>query len=120
MGEFVTPTGLNRKTLQELRVEFENKFKQVFGVTFETAVDSPNGLLVSQLALSYNDLWELAQDLLQPRPEPGRRRGSTHARPSTAFRVNRPCPAPSMPSSILAVTARRSRLAPSQSGNAAT
>ena len=63
MGEFVTSTGLNRKTLQELRVEFENKFKQVFGVTFETAVDSPNGLLVSQLALSYNDLWELAQEI---------------------------------------------------------
>ena len=63
MGEFVTPTGLNRKTLQELRVDFENKFKQVFGVTFETAVDSPNGLLVSQLALSYNDLWELAQEI---------------------------------------------------------
>ena len=63
MGEFVTPTGLNRKTLQDLRVEFENKFKQVFGVTFETAVDSPNGLLVSQLALSYNDLWELAQEI---------------------------------------------------------
>lgn len=63
MGEFVTPTGLNRKTLQELRVEFENKFKQIFGVTFETAVDSPNGLLVSQLALSYNDLWELAQEI---------------------------------------------------------
>lgn len=63
MGEFVTSTGLNRKTLQELRLEFENKFKQVFGVTFETAVDSPNGLLVSQLALSYNDLWELAQEI---------------------------------------------------------
>ena len=63
MGEFVTSTGLNRKTLQELRVEFENKFKQVFGVTFETAVDSPNGLLISQLALSYNDLWELAQEI---------------------------------------------------------
>lgn len=63
MGEFVTPTGLNRKTLQDLRVEFENKFKQVFGVTFETAVDSPNGLLISQLALSYNDLWELAQEI---------------------------------------------------------
>lgn len=63
MGEFVTSTGLNRKTLQELRVEFENKFKQVFGVAFETAVDSPNGLLISQLALSYNDLWELAQEI---------------------------------------------------------
>ena len=63
MGEFVTHTGLNRKTLQDLRVEFENKFKLVFGVTFETAVDSPNGLLVSQLALSYNDLWELAQEI---------------------------------------------------------
>jgi Uncharacterized homolog of phage Mu protein gp47 len=63
MGTYVTESGLKRKTLQELRVEFENKFKQVFGVTFETAVDSPNGLLVSQLALSYNDLWELAQEI---------------------------------------------------------
>lgn len=63
MGEFVTPTGLNRKTLQDLRVDFENKFKLVFGVTFETAVDSPNGLIISQLALSYNDLWELAQEI---------------------------------------------------------
>ena len=63
MGVFVTETGLKRKTLQELRLEFENKFKQVFGVAFETAVDSPNGLLVSQLALSYNDLWELAQEI---------------------------------------------------------
>lgn len=63
MGEFVTSTGLNRKTLQELRLEFENKFKQVFGVSFETAVDSPNGLIISQLALSYNDLWELAQEI---------------------------------------------------------
>lgn len=63
MSEFVTSTGLNRKTLQELRLEFENKFKQVFGVAFETAVDSPNGLLISQLALSYNELWELAQEI---------------------------------------------------------
>lgn len=70
MAEFVNTTGLNRKTLQELRLDFENKFKQVFGVSFETSVDSPNGLLISQLALSFNDLWELAQEVFVSR-DPG-------------------------------------------------
>ena len=60
MGEFVTSTGLKRKTLQELRLEFENGFKRVFGPEFETSVDSPNGLLISQLSLAFSKLWDLA------------------------------------------------------------
>ena len=55
--EYVTDTGLKKKTLQELRTETENGLKQVFGVGFETAVDSPNGLLISQLALANSRLW---------------------------------------------------------------
>lgn len=61
--EYVTETGLKKKTLQELRTETENGLKQVFGVGFETAVDSPNGLLISQLALANSRLWDLAQEI---------------------------------------------------------
>lgn len=60
---YVTDTGLKKKTLQELRTETENGLKQVFGVGFETAVDSPNGLLISQLALANSRLWDLAQEI---------------------------------------------------------
>ena len=61
--EYVTDTGLKKKTLQELRTETENGLKQVFGVGFETSVDSPNGLLISQLALANSRLWDLAQEI---------------------------------------------------------
>lgn len=64
---YVTDTGLQRKTLQELRLELENAFKQVFGVSFETSVDSPNGLLISQLALALSNQWELAQEVFVSR-----------------------------------------------------
>lgn len=61
--EYVTDTGLKKKTLQELRIETENGLKQFFGVGFETSVDSPNGLLISQLALANSRLWDLAQEI---------------------------------------------------------
>lgn len=67
MGRFVTETGLKRKTLQEIRVELETALKGVFGPEFETAVDSPNGQLISQLALSNSNLWELAQEVYDSR-----------------------------------------------------
>lgn len=63
MGTYVTETGLKRKTLQEIRSELEADFKEVFGPDFETAVDSPNGLLISQLASSLSDVWELAYEV---------------------------------------------------------
>lgn len=67
MGRFVTETGLKRKTLQEIRVELETALKSVFGPEFETAVDSPNGQLIAQLAQSNADLWELAQEVYDSR-----------------------------------------------------
>lgn len=67
MGIYVTPTGLKRKTLQEVRQELETSFKQVFGPAFETAVDSPNGVLISQLALAQSNLWELALEVFVSR-----------------------------------------------------
>lgn len=63
MGTYVTPTGLKRKTLQEIRTEIETNLKQVFGPSFETDVDSPNGLLISQLALGFSNAWELAYEV---------------------------------------------------------
>ena len=67
MGTYVTPTGFKRKTLQEVRQELETQFKQVFGPAFETAVDSPNGVLISQLALAQSNLWELALEVFVSR-----------------------------------------------------
>ena len=63
MGTYVTPTGFKRKTLQEVRQELETALKRVFGPAFETAVDSPNGVLISQLALAQSNLWELALEV---------------------------------------------------------
>lgn len=60
---YVGQAGLQRKTLQEVRAEIEQALKTVFGVSFETSVDSPNGLLISQMALSIANLWELAQEV---------------------------------------------------------
>lgn len=67
MGKYVTDTGLARKTLQEVRLEIENSLKQVFGPSFETSVDSPNGLLISQLALAISSQWDLAQEVFVSR-----------------------------------------------------
>lgn len=67
MGNYVTGTGLARKTLQEVRLEIENSLKQAFGPSFETSVDSPNGLLINQLALAISSQWELAQEVFVSR-----------------------------------------------------
>ena len=67
MGTYVTPAGLKRKTLQEIRLEIEQALKQAFGQSFETSVDSPNGLLISQLSLALSSNWELAQEVFVSR-----------------------------------------------------
>lgn len=67
MGTYVTPAGLKRKTLQEIRLEIEQALKQAFGPSFETSVDSPNGLLISQLSLAIASNWELAQEVFVSR-----------------------------------------------------
>lgn len=67
MGIYVTETGLRRKTLQEIRAELEQAFKNVFGASFETSVDSPNGLLISQLSTTIASHWELAQEVFNSR-----------------------------------------------------
>ena len=74
MGTYVTETGLKRKTLQEVRAELEQSFKEVFGTDFETSVDSPNGLLISQLALAFGNLWDLAFEVFTSR-DPGEATG---------------------------------------------
>lgn len=63
MGTFVTPEGLKRKTLQEIRLEIEQALKQAFGPSFETSVDSPNGLFINQMALAFSNIWELAHEV---------------------------------------------------------
>jgi uncharacterized phage protein gp47/JayE len=67
MGTYITPAGLKRKTLQEIRLELEQALKQAFGPSFETSVDSPNGQLISQLALALDSNWTLAQEVFSSR-----------------------------------------------------
>ena len=74
MGTYVTETGLKRKTLQEVRSEIEQSFKEIFGPEFETSVDSPNGLLISQLSLAFGNLWDLAFEVFTSR-DPGEASG---------------------------------------------
>ena len=74
MGTYVTETGLKRKTLQEVRSEIEQSFKEIFGPDFETSVDSPNGLLISQLSLAFGNLWDLAFEVFTSR-DPGEASG---------------------------------------------
>lgn len=74
MGTYVTPQGLKAKTLQEIRAELTEGFKSVFGPTFETAVESPNGHLIGQLSLSLANLWQLASEVYASR-DPGSAEG---------------------------------------------
>ena len=67
MGIYITPAGLKRKTLQEIRLELEQALKQAFGPSFETSVDSPNGQLISQMALALDSNWTLAQEVFSSR-----------------------------------------------------
>jgi uncharacterized phage protein gp47/JayE len=67
MGTYVKDSGLQRKTLQEIRLELESALKTVFGQDFETSVDSPNGLLIGSLSLSLANIWELAQEVYNSR-----------------------------------------------------
>lgn len=74
MGQYVTERGFQRKTLQEIRTELELGLRSVFGPKFETSVDSPNGLLISQLSLSLDKLWQLAAEVYASR-DPGQAEG---------------------------------------------
>ena len=67
MGTYIKDSGLQRKTLQEIRLELESALKTVFGQDFETSVDSPNGLLIGSLSLSLANIWELAQEVYNSR-----------------------------------------------------
>lgn len=67
MGTYVTPQGFKGKTHQEIRAELTEGLKAVFGPTFETAVESPNGHLISQLSLALANLWQLAAEVYASR-----------------------------------------------------
>lgn len=71
---YVTPQGFRAKTLQEIRAELTEGLKAVFGPTFETAVESPNGHLIGQLSLALANLWQLASEVYASR-DPGQAEG---------------------------------------------
>lgn len=63
MGQYVTATGFKRRTLLQIKQDLETELKAVFGPSFETAPESPNGYLVAMLAKSLSSLQELGQEI---------------------------------------------------------
>lgn len=63
MGQYVTATGFKRRTLLQIKQDLETELKAVFGPSFETAPESPNGYLVAMLAKALSSLQELGQEI---------------------------------------------------------
>lgn len=63
MGQYVTANGFQRRTLLQIKQDLENQLKQVFGPSFETDPESPNGYLVAMLAKALSSLQELGQEI---------------------------------------------------------
>lgn len=63
MGQYVTDTGFKRRTLLQIKQDLETELKAVFGPSFETAPESPNGYLVAMLAKALSSLQELGQEI---------------------------------------------------------
>ena len=63
MGQYVTATGFKRRTLLQIKQDLETELKAVFGQSFETAPESPNGYLVAMLAKALSSLQELGQEI---------------------------------------------------------
>lgn len=63
MGQYVTATGFKRRTLLQIKQDLETELKAVFGPSFETTPESPNGYLVAMLAKALSSLQELGQEI---------------------------------------------------------
>jgi len=57
----VVPTGFRRKTADEIREDFQNKYKTAFGNDFDVSDDSPEGVEIG----IYNELLSNANEVLE-------------------------------------------------------
>lgn len=58
----ITPTGFNRKRLNQLLEELNDEIKSVFGENFNVSPESPDGQINGIISESNANLWELAEE----------------------------------------------------------
>lgn len=63
MGTYVTPTGFTRPTLQEIKLDLEGQFRDVFGVDIDTSAAGPFGQIIGIMAKNLSDAWEGLQEI---------------------------------------------------------
>lgn len=63
MTTFVTPTGLVKKTLPELKAEFEAAYVAAFGSSLDLDPSGPWGQHIGIMSKAFADLWDLVQEI---------------------------------------------------------
>ncbi|QDP55890.1 MAG: putative baseplate protein J [Prokaryotic dsDNA virus sp.] len=61
MSSGITPTGFQRKRLNEIKTDLEALFQTVYGNNINLSPESPDGQIIGLLAGSFSDLWEIAE-----------------------------------------------------------
>lgn len=61
MSSGITPTGFQRKRLNEIKTDIEALFQSVYGNNINLSPESPDGQIIGLLAGSFSDLWEIAE-----------------------------------------------------------
>ncbi len=76
MATFVTSSGFQKKTLAELKVEYETLFKAQFGNDIDLSADGPFGQIIGLLSQRDADLWDAAEEIYTSR-NPGEASGTS-------------------------------------------
>ena len=76
MSVYVTNTGFVKKTLQQIRTEQEEKFKEVFGNNIDLDPDGPFGLIIGIMSKDLADMWDAAEEIYTSR-DPNQATGSS-------------------------------------------
>lgn len=66
-GTFVTDEGFKKKTFSEIKIEYENLFKGIFGNDIDLDEEGPFGQVIAELSKRDIDLWELAEEIYTSR-----------------------------------------------------
>lgn len=67
MGIFVTVSGFIKKTLTEIKGEFENAYKGIFGNDIDLDSRGPIGQEIGMLSKSFADMWDGAEEIYTAR-----------------------------------------------------
>lgn len=66
-GTYVTPAGFLKKTLPEIKSEFEAAYAAAFGASLDLDPSGPWGQHIGLMSKAFSDLWDLAQEIYTSR-----------------------------------------------------